>query len=165
MSEMTVVSSLLCYKDSLLCLCILQAGLLKPDVVEGSNLEIPEFNVSYKPQKISPKFQSTVRHLLHQKIRDSYMHPQFCSDVMKPLQIEQLMDQEVVNLSGGELQRVALTLCLGKVIFLPLCRTAVLVVLYIDLVYVLVQSNKLCIPFSFLSLNDRYFISFFLSFS
>eukprot|EP00268_Persea_americana_P056210 TRINITY_DN660_c0_g1_i8.p1 TRINITY_DN660_c0_g1~~TRINITY_DN660_c0_g1_i8.p1 ORF type:complete len:368 (+),score=63.14 TRINITY_DN660_c0_g1_i8:3794-4897(+) len=90
------------------------AGLLKPDVVEGSDVEIPEFNVSYKPQKISPKFQSTVRHLLHQKIRDSYMHPQFVSDVMKPLQIEQLMDQEVVNLSGGELQRVALCLCLGK---------------------------------------------------
>lgn len=43
------------------------------------------------------------------------MHPQFNSDVMKPLQIEQLMDQEVVNLSGGELQRVALCLCLGKV--------------------------------------------------
>ncbi|KAK9168640.1 hypothetical protein Syun_000780 [Stephania yunnanensis] len=37
-------------------------------------------------------------------------------DVMKPLQIEQLMDQEVVNLSGGELQRVALCLCLGKVL-------------------------------------------------
>lgn len=80
-------------------------------------MEIPEFNVSYKPQKISPKFQSTVRHLLHQKIRDSYTHPQFVSDVMKPLLIEQLMDQEVVNLSGGELQRVALCLCLGKVNF------------------------------------------------
>ncbi|XP_010275149.1 PREDICTED: ABC transporter E family member 2-like [Nelumbo nucifera] len=90
------------------------AGLLKPDVVEGSDVEIPEFNVSYKPQKISPKFQSKVRNLLHQKIRDSYMHPQFVSDVMKPLLIEQLMDQEVVNLSGGELQRVALCLCLGK---------------------------------------------------
>ncbi|XP_057799023.1 ABC transporter E family member 2 [Salvia miltiorrhiza] len=90
------------------------AGLLKPDSVEGSDVEIPEFNVSYKPQKISPKFQSTVRMLLHSKIRDSYMHPQFVSDVMKPLLIEQLMDQEVVNLSGGELQRVALTLCLGK---------------------------------------------------
>ncbi|XP_042477536.1 ABC transporter E family member 2 isoform X3 [Macadamia integrifolia] len=90
------------------------AGLLKPDEVEDSDVEIPEFNVSYKPQKISPKFQSTVRHLLHQKIRDSYMHAQFVSDVMKPLLIEQLMDQEVVNLSGGELQRVALCLCLGK---------------------------------------------------
>lgn len=95
-----------------------QAGLLKPDVVEGTDVEIPEFNVSYKPQKISPKFQHSVRQLLHQKIRDSYMHPQFVSDVMKPLQIEQLMDQEVVNLSGGELQRVALCLCLGKVLFL-----------------------------------------------
>jgi ATP-binding cassette subfamily E protein 1 len=90
------------------------AGLLKPDSVEDSDIEIPEFNVSYKPQKISPKFQNSVRHLLHQKIRDSYMHPQFVSDVMKPLLIEQLMDQEVVNLSGGELQRVALCLCLGK---------------------------------------------------
>lgn len=88
---------------------------MKPDVVEGSDAEIPEFNVSYKPQKISPKFEHSVRHLLHQKIRDSYMHPQFVSDVMKPLQIEQLMDQEVKNLSGGELQRVALCLCLGKV--------------------------------------------------
>ncbi|KAH7528849.1 ABC transporter E family member 2 [Ziziphus jujuba] len=90
------------------------AGMLKPDSVEGSDVEIPEFNVSYKPQKISPKFPSTVRHLLIQKIRDSYTHPQFISDVMKPLLIEQLMDQEVVNLSGGELQRVALCLCLGK---------------------------------------------------
>ncbi|KAL1567774.1 ABC transporter E member 2 [Salvia divinorum] len=54
------------------------AGHLKPDSVEGSDVEIPEFNVSYKPQKISPKFK------------------------------------EVLNLSGGELQRVALTICLGK---------------------------------------------------
>jgi ATP-binding cassette subfamily E protein 1 len=91
------------------------AGLLKPDETDDSDVEVPEFNVSYKPQKISPKFASTVRHLLHQKIRDSYMHPQFNTDVMKPLQIEALMDQEVINLSGGELQRVALCLCLGKV--------------------------------------------------
>ena len=33
---------------------------------------------------------------------------------MRPLKIEVLMDQEVQNLSGGELQRVAMTLCLGK---------------------------------------------------
>lgn len=92
-----------------------QAGHLKPDTVEGVEIEIPEFNVSYKPQKISPKFPGSVRQLLHKKIRDSYTHPQFISDVVKPLQIEQLMDQEVMNLSGGELQRVALCLCLGQV--------------------------------------------------
>ncbi|MCL7045176.1 hypothetical protein MKW94_009319 [Papaver nudicaule] len=90
------------------------AGLLKPDEVETSDAEIPEFNVSYKPQEISPKSTSSVRDLLHQRIRASCMHPQFVSDVMKPLQIEQLMDQQVKNLSGGERQRVALCLCLGK---------------------------------------------------
>ena len=52
-------------------------------------------NVSYKPQKISPKSQGTVRQLLHEKIRDAYIHPQFVTDVIKPLQVEQLYDQEV----------------------------------------------------------------------
>lgn len=72
-------------------------------------------NVSYKPQKISPKFPGSVRQLLHNKIRDSYIHPQFVTDVIKPLLVDAIMDQEVLNLSGGELQRVALTLCLGQV--------------------------------------------------
>ncbi|XP_047967222.1 ABC transporter E family member 2-like isoform X1 [Salvia hispanica] len=90
------------------------AGFLTPDSVEGSDVEIPKFNFSYKPQQINPKFKDSVRELLHKKIRDAYMHPQFVSDVMKPLLIEQLMDQKVENLSGGELQRVALTICLGQ---------------------------------------------------
>lgn len=86
------------------------AGSLKPD--EGG--DVPILNVSYKPQKISPKFKGSVRALLHDKIRDAYTHPQFVTDVMKPMQIESIIDQDVQNLSGGELQRVALALCLGK---------------------------------------------------
>ena len=74
------------------------AGLLKPD----SGGEIPQMNVSYKPQKISPKFKGTVQQLLHTKIRDSYVHPQFMTDVMKPLKLENIMDQEVR--SGGGVQ-------------------------------------------------------------
>jgi len=91
------------------------AGLIESEVVKDGNedIEMPEFNVSYKPQKISPKFKGTVRELLHKKVRESYLHPQFNADVMKPLSIEPLMDQEVQNLSGGELQRVALVLALG----------------------------------------------------
>lgn len=30
------------------------------------------------------------------------------------MMVEELMDEEVKHLSGGELQRVAMTLCLGK---------------------------------------------------
>ncbi|KOB75586.1 Ribonuclease L inhibitor-like protein, partial [Operophtera brumata] len=58
---------------------------------------LPQLHISYKPQKISPKSQGL-----------------FITDVLKPMKIEEIMDQEVQNLSGGELQRVALVLCLGK---------------------------------------------------
>lgn len=42
------------------------------------------------------------------------MHPQFQTDVVKPLSIEPIIDQDVGSLSGGELQRVAIILCLGQ---------------------------------------------------
>jgi len=87
------------------------AGGLKPD---NTDTVVPELHVSYKPQKISPKYDGTVRMLLNKKIRDTYMHPQFQTDVTKPLHLEAIIDQEVLNLSGGELQRVALILCLGQ---------------------------------------------------
>ncbi|CDF33822.1 ATP-binding cassette, sub-family E (RLI), member 1 [Chondrus crispus] len=87
------------------------AGLMKPD---DPTVEVPELNVSYKPQKISPRFEGTVRQLLYNKIRDSWTHPQFMTDVTKPMNMEPLLDQEVRHLSGGELQRVALVMALGK---------------------------------------------------
>jgi ATP-binding cassette subfamily E protein 1 len=85
------------------------AGKLLADGEE----QVPELNVSYKPQKISPKFDGTVRMLLLNKIKGSFLHPQFQSDVVKPLQIENIIDQKVTTLSGGELQRVAIVLALG----------------------------------------------------
>merc|ERR1711874_750876 len=86
-------------------------GTFKITVDSG---QFPSLNISYKPQKISPKAMGTTRQLLHDKIRDAYVHPQFVADVMRPLKIDDIIDQEVQNLSGGELQRVALALCLGK---------------------------------------------------
>lgn len=85
------------------------AGHEKPD----NEAETPQLKVSYKPQKISPKFQGSVKDLLQTKISASLCHPQFVTDVIKPLRIDDLFDQEVQNLSGGELQRVGLTLALG----------------------------------------------------
>lgn len=87
------------------------AGKLEPNT---GSADVPQLHISYKPQKISPKSQGTVQQLFHDRIRDAYIMPQFIADVMRPLKLEDLMDQEVQNLSGGELQRVALSLCLGK---------------------------------------------------
>ena len=71
-------------------------------------------NISVKPQTVSPKFQGTVRQLFQMKIRDALLHPQFQTDVIKPLNIEEVFDQEIQNISGGKLQRVAIILALGK---------------------------------------------------
>ncbi|KAG8281391.1 ATP-binding cassette sub- E member 1 [Homalodisca vitripennis] len=49
------------------------AGNLPADSGSG---DLPQLNISYKPQKISPKSQGLVRQLLHDKIRDAYVHPQ-----------------------------------------------------------------------------------------
>lgn len=87
------------------------AGKLRADDCFG---EFPTWNISYKPQKLIPKNQSTVRQLLREKIPDAHADPQFIADVMDPLKIEDIIDQDVQNLSGGELQSVALVLCLGK---------------------------------------------------
>lgn len=100
------------------------AGALKPD----NDQVIPKMAVSMKPQKISPKFTGDVRSLflkkvcyrqssgckLTIKIRASFLHPQFNTDVLKPLNVDPILDNEVQTLSGGELQRVALVLCLGQ---------------------------------------------------
>ena len=76
--------------------------------------DFPKFTVSYKPQKILPKFKGTVRHLIHKKIKSSFINPQFQSIVFKPLGIDSLLDSNVRDLSGGEIQRVAICLALGK---------------------------------------------------
>ncbi|KAK7186537.1 Fe-S cluster-binding ribosome biosynthesis protein [Paraphaeosphaeria sporulosa] len=89
--------------------CKMLAGALQPD--DGK--KIPPMNISMKPQKITPKFTGTVRQLFFKKIKAAFLSPQFQTDVYKPLKMDDFIDQEVQNLSGGELQRVAIVLALG----------------------------------------------------
>ena len=76
------------------------AGILKPD---DESVEMPRLNVSYKPQTIAPKFTGSVRDLLYAKLQDSWLNSLFKTEVIIPLEIETLLDNEVQTLSGGEL--------------------------------------------------------------
>ncbi|KAG8926456.1 Fe-S cluster-binding ribosome biosynthesis protein [Tulasnella sp. 419] len=80
---------------------------------EGDEVKL-NLSVSLKPQKIAPKFPGSVRMLLLKQIKAAFMHAQFQSDVVKPMNLDNIIDQEVTTLSGGELQRVAIVLALGK---------------------------------------------------
>ena len=64
---------------------------------------MPKLSISYKPQTIAPKFQGTVQELLYTKLKEAWNSNLFKTEVLIPLNIEPLMDNEVQTLSGGEL--------------------------------------------------------------
>jgi ATP-binding cassette subfamily E protein 1 len=93
----------------------LLAGLTPPD----GGVEVPALAVSYKPQHFSPQPDHanphrTVQMLLNSTISAQLAEASFMADIVVPLGVDALFDCEVQHLSGGELQRVALVVCLGK---------------------------------------------------
>ena len=87
------------------------AGAIKPDDQE---LEMPKLNISVKPQTIAPKFEGSVQSLFDLKLKNSWSSNIFKTEVLAPLDIDSLLENDVQTLSGGELQRVAIVLALAK---------------------------------------------------
>jgi len=70
--------------------------------------------VSYKPQYISAKYEGTVEELLKNIAKEEFSSSWYRSEILRPLNLESLLDRNVKNLSGGELQRVAIASCLSR---------------------------------------------------
>ena len=85
------------------------AGAIEPDSGEMDS----QVKVAYKPQYITGDFDGTVQELLYARAFDTINSGFFNGEVIEPLGIKYLMDKQVGKLSGGELQRVAITLCLA----------------------------------------------------
>ncbi len=84
------------------------AGAEKPDrgSIDG------KMTVSYKPQYISAESGATVEEVLSSAGGERMRQQFYVSEVMEPMELRHLMDKKVDSLSGGELQRVAISLCL-----------------------------------------------------
>ncbi len=78
-----------------------------------SRTSMNEFLVSYKPQYISSDYDGSVEQLLT-ATADDYSSALFTDEVIRPLSINKLLERRIKELSGGELQRVAIASCLGK---------------------------------------------------
>lgn len=92
------------------------AGEVKPD----SGEVVRNIKIAYKPQYISTEFQGTCSEMLlaalGNKIEDSFVK----ADIFMPLGINEIMNLNVQDLSGGEMQRlsVALNLALDAELYL-----------------------------------------------
>mmetsp|Transcript_7406 Transcript_7406/g.14395 ORF Transcript_7406/g.14395 Transcript_7406/m.14395 type:complete len:600 (+) Transcript_7406:82-1881(+) len=89
----------------------LVGNILKPD---ENCQNIQKTRISYKPQQISPSFNGSVKKLISEKITSLGLKENFKEKIFKPLNLEILLDKKVENLSGGELQRIGIALCLAK---------------------------------------------------
>jgi len=92
------------------------SGVIDPDSGSVEN----KLKVAYKPQYISSDFDGTVyemfSNVLEEKMEDVFIK----NEIISPLNIEELYDKYVKDLSGGELQRssIALTLSTDADIYL-----------------------------------------------
>jgi len=86
------------------------ANVIEPDSGKVDTL----IKVSYKPQYITADYEGTVKDLLYSTAFETMESGFFQTEVIAPLGIKHLMEKTVNTLSGGELQRVAITLCLSK---------------------------------------------------
>ncbi len=85
------------------------AGLIKPDI---GNINL-DLKISYKPQYIKVDRDIRVDQLLR-SITDRFDSSYYKTEINRPLQLERLLDQNITELSGGELQRVAIAACLSR---------------------------------------------------
>ncbi len=88
------------------------AGIEKADSGETSAEE--GLKVSYKPQYISPQYSGTVEELLKETAEKEFDTSLYYSQILQPLKMQLLLDRDVTELSGGELQRVAIAACLSR---------------------------------------------------
>lgn len=70
-------------------------------------------SVSYKPQYITPTFDGSTEEYLHAELGDDADDQFFKAEIEAPLSLEMLYRKALMDLSGGEIQRVAIAVCLG----------------------------------------------------
>jgi ATP-binding cassette subfamily E protein 1 len=71
-------------------------------------------SIGYKPQYISAQYEGSVQMLLKDVAGEKYETESFQSELIKPLGLTEYVERDVKDLSGGELQRVAIAACLAK---------------------------------------------------
>jgi ATP-binding cassette subfamily E protein 1 len=88
----------------------LLAGLEETD----DKTKLGDLTVSYKPQYIAPDYEGTVQELLMGVSKENFVSSWYKSEILHPLKINPLLERKVMELSGGELQKVAIAACLSR---------------------------------------------------
>ena len=87
----------------------LLAGVIEPDTGAMDT----RVRISYKPQYLKGDTEATVEELLR-KTTTKFDTSYYQHEILEPLSLSQFLQAPVNTLSGGELQRVAIAVCLSR---------------------------------------------------
>ncbi|OLS29869.1 MAG: putative ABC transporter ATP-binding protein YbhF [Candidatus Thorarchaeota archaeon AB_25] len=92
------------------------AGELDPDEGEVPTKTVTglDLKISYKPQYIPSDFDGSLRMYIREAGGNTVDSADFKTSVIKKLELEHLLEHNVQELSGGELQRAAIAACLAR---------------------------------------------------
>ena len=86
------------------------AGLEETD----DKQKLGELTVSYKPQYIAAEYEGTVQELLISVAKENFTSSWYKTEILQPLSVNVLLERNILELSGGELQKVAIAACLSR---------------------------------------------------
>lgn len=86
------------------------AGLEQSDEKQ----KFDELMISYKPQYIAPEYEGTVQELLMGIAKENFTSSWYKTEILGPLRLDVLLERHIMELSGGELQKVAIAGCLSR---------------------------------------------------
>ncbi|MFA5943940.1 MAG: ribosome biogenesis/translation initiation ATPase RLI [Candidatus Thermoplasmatota archaeon] len=86
------------------------ANVLPPD----GDVKMPQVKVSYKPQYIKSDYEGTVKDILLQHAPELLQAGFYQSEIARPMTLKPLLEKDAAGLSGGELQRLAVSLALYR---------------------------------------------------
>ncbi|MES2154806.1 MAG: ribosome biogenesis/translation initiation ATPase RLI [bacterium] len=86
------------------------AKVLPPDGGDA----LPDLKVSYKPQYVKADYEGTVQELFAAQAPELLLSGFANAEIARPMTLKPLLERQVASLSGGELQRVAVSLALDR---------------------------------------------------
>lgn len=89
------------------------ARMLAADIKPDQGKIKKKVSIAYKPQYLSSNFDGTVMEFLMTNA-PTYSTPLFKTEIVKPFTLDEIIEKNVKDLSGGELQRLAIAAALSK---------------------------------------------------
>ncbi len=82
--------------------------------IKSDKGDVKEYKISYKEQSLNSEFEESVRQVLMREAKSEFSSGWYKQNILEKLNLNKVIDNKIKDLSGGELQKFHVALCLSK---------------------------------------------------